>query len=66
MPVSALGMVDDLLTISECGYKTTLMNKYSNCKTAMKKLQLGTSKCIEMHIVKTCIDALCKDLGVGG
>jgi hypothetical protein len=66
VPVSALGMVDDLLTISECGYKTTLMNKYINCKTAMKKLQFGTSKCIKMHIGKTCIDALCKDLDVGG
>ena len=66
VPIVALGMVDDLLSISECGYKTNLMNKFINSKTAMKKLQFGTSKCIKMHIGKTCNDALCKDVDVGG
>ena len=65
VPISALGMVDDLLTISECGYKTTLMNKFINSKTAMKKLQFGPSKCIKMHIGKSCIETLCRELDVG-
>ena len=65
VPVSALGMVDDLLTISTCGYETTLMNQYINSKTAMKRLQFGTSKCIKMHIGKTINKTICKDLYVG-
>jgi hypothetical protein len=65
VPISALGMVDDVLTISESGYKTTLMNKFINSKTAMKKLQFGPSKCIKMHIGKSCIEALCKELDAG-
>ena len=64
MPIGPLGMVDDLLTISECGYKTNLVNQYINFKTGTKRLQFGTSKCIKMHIGKS--DILCKDLHVGG
>jgi hypothetical protein len=66
VPVSALGLVDDLLTISTCGYKTTLMNQYINCKTALKKLQFGTKKCIKLHVGKSCNRTFCKDLTVGG
>ena len=65
VPISPLGMVDDLLTISECGYKTTLLNQFINFKTATKRLQFGTSKCIRMHIGKTNSELLCKDLSVG-
>ena len=36
VPIPALGMVVDLLTISECGYKRTLMNQYMNFKSATK------------------------------
>ena len=64
VPISPLGMVDDLLTISECGYKTNLMNQYINMKTGCKRLQFGTSKCIKMHVGRR--DILCKDLHVGG
>ena len=39
VPVPPLGLVDDLFTISTCGYKTTKMNQYINSKTAMKRLQ---------------------------
>ena len=65
VPISPLGMVDDLLTISECGYKTTLVNQFINFKTGTKRLQFGTSKCIRMHIGKTNSELLCKDLSVG-
>ena len=43
VPIAPLGMVDDLLTISECGVKTNLMNQYINLKTGTKRLQFGTS-----------------------
>ena len=65
VPIGPLGMVDDLLTISECGYKTCLMNQYINSKTGCKRLQFGTNKCIKMHIGKSESDTLCKDLYVG-
>ena len=65
VPIPPLGMVDDLFTISECGVKTSLLNQFINVKTASKKLQFGTTKCIKMHIGKSESDALCKDLHVG-
>ena len=64
VPIPPLGLVDDLFTISTCGYKTTKMNTFINSKTAMKRLQFGASKCIKLHIGKTCNDNLCKDLFV--
>ena len=65
VPIGPLGMVDDLLTISECGYKTELINQFINCKTGSKRLQFGTEKCIKMHIGKSNCEILCKDLHVG-
>ena len=59
-------MVDDLLTISECGVKTTLMNQFIHFKTGTKRLQFGTAKCIKMHIGRGESNILCKDLQVGG
>ena len=66
VPIPPLGLVDDLFTITNCGYKTTLMNEYINSKTAMKRLQFGTSKCVKMHIGKSCNKTLCRDQFVGG
>ena len=37
VPIPPLGMVDDLFTISTCGFRTTMVNEYINFKTAMKK-----------------------------
>ena len=65
VPIPPLGMVDDLLTISECGYQTKLMNEYINFKTGTKRLQFGPSKCIKMHIGKQHSETLCQDLYVG-
>ena len=31
--VPPLGMVDDLICVSECGHKSAMMNAYINCKT---------------------------------
>ena len=58
-------MVDDLFTISTCGYKTTMMNEFINTKTGLKKLQFGASKCIKLHVGKTCNETLCSNLSVG-
>ena len=65
MPIAPLGVVDDLLTISECGVKTNLLNQYINFKTGSKRLQFGTSKCIKMHVGNSDSISLCKDLHVG-
>ena len=43
MEIPPLGMVDDLLCISECGFKTTMLNTYMIVKTNSKKL--GETKC---------------------
>jgi hypothetical protein len=59
-------MVDDLFTISTCGYKTALMNQFINTKTGMKKLQFGPAKCVKLHVGKTHDENLCKDLFVDG
>ena len=66
VPIGPLGMVDDLITISECGFKTSLMNQFINFKTATKRLQFGSNKCIKMHIGKDKNEILCKDLFVPG
>ena len=66
VPIGPLGMVDDLLTITECGFKTELMNQFLNFKTGSKRLQFGTDKCIKMHVGKSGDKILCKDLHIGG
>ena len=66
VPIPPLGMVNDLFTISTCGYKTTMINQFINSKTGMKRLQFGPSKCVKLHIGKTCNEALCNDLFVNG
>ena len=37
--IPALGMVDDILTIAESGYKTARMNAFITAKIALKKIQ---------------------------
>ena len=49
VPIPPLGLVDDLFTISTCGFKTNMLNNFINSKTAMKRLQFGTNKCIKLH-----------------
>ena len=50
--IPPLIMIDDLITVSECGLQTTMMNSYINTKTAMKKLQFGTEKCKKFTLEK--------------
>ena len=62
--IPPLGMVDDLICVSECGIKTSMVNSFINFKTNCKKLQFGVSKCKKMHIGKTCDDFKCQELYV--
>ena len=64
--IPPLGMVDDLVCISECGHKTTQMNSYINYKTSSKKLQFGVGKCKKIHIGKNKNELICGDLYVDG
>lgn len=66
VPIPPLGLVDDLFTISTCGFKTTMMNQFINSKTGMKKLQFGTTKCKKLHVGRSSNATICKDLYVGG
>ena len=56
VPVPLLGMVDDVLSISECGYKMSRMNAFLNAKTAVKRLQFEQNKCHIMHVGKNIPD----------
>ena len=62
--IPPLIMLDDLVSISECGIKTTIANSYINVKTSSKKLQFGTQKCKKIHIGKTCDKYKCQPLFV--
>ena len=42
--VSPLAMVDNIVTISECGPKTTAINAFIDTKACCKKLQFGVKK----------------------
>ena len=50
VPVGPLGMVDDLIGITEAGYKAQELNTFINLKTADKKLQFGLDKCKVMLV----------------
>ena len=60
--IPPLGMVDDLLCVSECGVKTSMLNSYINFKTNTKKLQFGVSKCKKIHVGKICEEHKCQNL----
>ena len=62
--IPPLIMIDDLITVSECGPKTTMINSYINTKTAIKKLQFGTKKCQKIHVGKMREEHKCQPLYV--
>ena len=45
-----LSMVDDCLSVTECGNETILMNAIINAKIETKKLRLSSDKCYMLHI----------------
>ena len=52
LPVEFLGLVDDIVGITEAGFKAQQLNSFMNVKTAEKSLQFGASKCKSMLIGK--------------
>ena len=59
--VPMLAMVDDILLVSECGFKSSMVNSFISTKTSWKKLQFGVKKCFKMHIGKAYNEAVCPD-----
>ena len=62
--IPPLSMVDDLLSISECGYRTQSVNTFLTFKTDSKKLQFGAQKCKKMHIGKSHAEYKCQTMKV--
>ena len=68
--VLPLAMVDDILGIQECGYKSITLNTFINTHIEMKKLRFhtpkttGKSKCHKLHVGKS--NSLCPELLVHG
>ena len=62
--IPPLGMVDDLICVSECGHKTAMAHAYIKFKTDSKKLQFEGDKCKKMHVGKYKEDFKCQQLYV--
>ena len=62
--IPPLGMVDDLICVSECGPSSSMMNGYINCKTNSKKLMFGVDKCTKLHVGSKKMQFKCQDLFV--
>ena len=52
LPVGFLGLVDDVIGITEVGIEAQKLNAFFNIKTAEKALQFGTKKCKSMLVGK--------------
>ena len=52
VPVGILGQIDDIIGVSEAGYKAHQLNSSLNVKTADKYLQFGRDKCGAMVVGK--------------
>ena len=64
--IPLLGMMDDVLLISETGYKTAKLNAFINSKTSIKRLQFGPEKCHVIYIGKDIPKHKKPDLYVDG
>jgi hypothetical protein len=64
LKVSLLGIVDDMIGVTEVGFKAQQMNALINVKTADKGLQFGVKKCKSMLVGKDTENALDSDLTV--
>ena len=52
LPIGMLGLVDDIIGVTEAGYQAQVMNAFINVKTAEKGLQFGVKKCTTMLVGK--------------
>ena len=64
LQVGFLGLVDDIIGITEAGSKAQMLNAFLNIKTAEKTLQFGTSKCKYMIVGKHSENIVSNDLMV--
>ena len=53
LTVGVLGLVDDIICITEAGYKAQEVNGFINIKTAEKNLQFGNAKCKSLLVGKS-------------
>ena len=62
--IMPLAMIDDILAIAPCGFKSFALNTFINCKMEMKKLIFSDTKCKQIHVGKEGIH--CPSLEVHG
>jgi hypothetical protein len=62
LPVGFLGLVDDIIGVTEAGINAQKMNAFINIKTAEKTLQFGASKCKSMLVGKSAQNTVNSDL----
>ena len=53
LPISMLGLVDDIVGVTEAGFRAQQLNVMINVKTSEKGLQFVTKKCKYMIIGNT-------------
>ena len=63
--IPPLSMVDDVITVSNCGMDSIKVNGIVQSKVECKQLQLGLSKCFQMHVGKKN-KHLCPQLKIHG
>ena len=62
--IPPLSFVDDIITVSECGIKSVETNAIVQAKIEGMQLQLGHTKCFQMHVGK--LKSTCPTLSVHG
>ena len=53
LEIDILGLVDDIIAVSEAGHKAQMINTILNLKSAEKGLQFGVNKCKAMIVGKS-------------
>ena len=64
LPVGFLGLVDDIIGVTEAGLDAQKMNAFINVKTAEKTLQFGPTKCKSMLVGKDIENVINSELMV--
>ena len=63
--IPPLSMVDDVITVSNCGVESVKMNAIVQSKVECKQLELGHLKCFNMHCGKVSKQS-CSQLSIHG
>ena len=64
LPVSLLGLVDDMIGVTNAGFRAQQLNAVLNARTADKQLQFGVTKCKTMLVSKKPENVLNSQLSV--